>query len=46
VIRSLHRDLDAEAIIAARKWKFQPGTFRGQAAPVVVTIEMTFTLGK
>ena len=46
VIRSLHEDLDAEAIRAARQWLFEPGTFMGQPTPVVVTIEMTFTLRK
>jgi len=44
VAHSLHSDLDAEAIRAARQWQFVPGTFRGQPAAVLVTIEMTFTL--
>lgn len=38
--------LDDEAVAAARKWTFKPGTKDGKAVPVVVTIEMTFTLKK
>jgi TonB family protein len=44
VIRGLHRDLDAEAVNAMRRWRFEPGTLNGQPAPVLVTIELTFTL--
>jgi periplasmic protein TonB len=36
--------LDQEAIKAARQWKFVPGTRFGQPVPVIVTIELTFTL--
>lgn len=36
--------LDQEAIRAARQWRFMPGTLRGQPVPVLVTIELTFTL--
>ena len=34
----------AAAIKAARQWKFSPGTRMGQAVPVLITIELTFTL--
>lgn len=46
VIRSLDRTfgLDEEAIKAMRQWRFRPGTRQGQAVPVVVTVEMEFTL--
>ena len=46
VLRSLDSafGLDLEAIKAARQWKFAPGTMSGQAVPVQVTIEITFTL--
>ena len=36
--------LDQEAIKAARQWRFAPGTRMGQAVPVQITIELTFTL--
>jgi protein TonB len=46
VVRSLDPTfgLDLEAIKAARNWRFQPGTRLGQPVPVLVTIELTFTL--
>ncbi len=36
--------LDQEAIRAAKQWRFQPGTRFGEPVPVLVTIELTFTL--
>ncbi len=36
--------LDQEAIKAARQWRFRPGTRMGEPVPVLVTIELTFTL--
>jgi TonB family protein len=36
--------LDQEAVKAAKAWRFVPGTRLGQAVPVIVTIELTFTL--
>jgi TonB family protein len=36
--------LDQQAIAAARQWRFAPGTLRGEPVPVLVTIELTFTL--
>ncbi|MGE3955122.1 MAG: energy transducer TonB [Vicinamibacterales bacterium] len=46
VVRSLDSvfGLDQEAIKAARQWRFAPGTRMGQAVPVQITIELTFTL--
>jgi periplasmic protein TonB len=46
VIRSLDSvfGLDQEAIKAARQWRFQPGTRMGEPVPVLITIELTFTL--
>jgi TonB family protein len=46
VLRSLDPTfgLDEEAVIAARKWRFMPGMLRGEPVPVLVTIELTFTL--
>lgn len=48
VIRSLDatNGLDEEAIKAAKQWKFAPGTRNGEPVPVMVSIELTFTLGK
>lgn len=48
VIRSLDvtYGLDQEAIKAAKQWKFAPGTRNGEPVPVLVSIELTFTLGK
>lgn len=36
--------LDQEAIKAARRWRFKPGIRQGQPVPVIITIELTFTL--
>ena len=36
--------LDQEAVKAARQWRFVPGKRLGQPVPVLVTIELTFTL--
>ena len=46
VVRSLDPTfgLDQEAIRAARQWRFKPGTRLGQPVPVLVTIELMFTL--
>lgn len=46
VIRSLDSTfgLDQEAIKAAKQWRFAPGTRMGEAVPVLISIELTFTL--
>ncbi len=46
VIRSLDSTfgLDEEAMKAARRWRFRPGTRFGEPVPVIITIELTFTL--
>ena len=46
VLRSLDSafGLDQEAIKAARQWRFAPGTRQGQPVPVLVTIQIAFTL--
>jgi len=46
VIRSLDSTfgLDQEAIKAAKQWRFRPGTRLGEPVPVLITIELTFTL--
>ena len=46
ITRSLDSNfgLDQQAIIAVKQWKFRPGTFKGQPVPVIVNVELTFTL--
>ena len=46
VVRSLDSSfgLDEEAVKAAKKWRFRPGTRLGEPVAVLVTIELTFTL--
>jgi periplasmic protein TonB len=46
IVRSLDSafGLDQEAIKAAKQWRFVPGTRFGEPVPVVVTIELQFTL--
>jgi TonB family protein len=48
VVRSLDSrfGLDEEAVKAARQWRFKPGIRDGEPVPVLVTIELTFSLGK
>ena len=36
--------LDQQALMAARNWRFQPGTRNGQPVPIPVTVEMRFML--
>src|SRR5262249_48641568 len=46
VVRSLASTfgLDQQAVVAAKAWRFAPGTRMGEPVPVVITIELTFTL--
>jgi TonB family protein len=46
VVRSVDDQfgLDAAAIEAAKKWRFQPGMYQGKPVPVIVTLEMAFTM--
>jgi periplasmic protein TonB len=46
IVRSLDPTfgLDQEAVKAVRKWRFAPGTRFGSPVPVLVEIELTFTL--
>lgn len=48
VVRSLDaiHGLDEQAINAAKAWRFAPGSRDGAPVPVLVTIEMAFTLAK
>jgi periplasmic protein TonB len=46
IVRSLDPrfGLDQEAITAAKKWRFKPGLLNGTPVPVIVSIELSFTL--
>ena len=44
VLESLHPELDVEAGKAFKQWRFKPGTYMGDPAAVIVTMEMTFSL--
>jgi len=46
IVRSLDPTfgLDQQAMAAARRWRFAPGTRMGEPVPVLITIELTFTL--
>ena len=46
VVRSLDSvfGLDQEAVRAAKQWRFRPGVRMGEPVPVLITIELTFTL--
>ena len=46
IIGSLDRTfgLDNEAVAAVKRWRFAPGTLSGRAVPVLVNIELAFTL--
>jgi len=46
VTRSLDRrfGLDEEAIAAAKRWRFRPGLLNGKPVPVLVTIELMFSV--
>jgi TonB family protein len=43
-LRTLHPDLDQAALGAASQWLFVPGMKDGVAVPVLIEIEMSFTL--
>lgn len=46
IVRSLDREhgLDEEALKAARAWRFKPGMKDGHPVPVMITLELKFTL--
>lgn len=46
VIRSLDPTfgLDQEAVKTVKQWRFAPGTLAGRAVPVLIEVELTFTL--
>lgn len=44
VTQGLDPVLDAEAVAAAKQWRFLPGTKDGKPVPVSITLELTFTI--
>ena len=44
IVRSLHPELDEQAILAVKQWHFAPGMMNDKPVPVLVEIELTFTL--
>src|SRR5262249_39023977 len=44
IMRSLDAGLDQEALRTVRLWRFRPGMRGGKPVPVMVEIEMMFTL--
>ena len=44
IVRPLHPELDEQALLAVKQWRFAPGTMNGAPVPVLVEIELTFTL--
>ena len=44
VTRSLHPELDEQAVLALKQWQFQPGTRDGRPVSVVVEVEINFKL--
>ena len=44
ITKSLDPELDEQAIVAVRQWRFKPGTKDDKAVDVEVQIEMSFTL--
>ena len=44
VVKSLDEDLDKSAVAAVRAWRFRPGLLDGKPVPVLVIIDLTFTL--
>ena len=48
LVRSLDKryGLDEEVVKALKQWQFTPGQKNGVAVPVVVEVEMTFSIGK
>jgi protein TonB len=44
VQRSLEKGLDQEAVLAAKEWRFVPGTQEGQPVPIIVWLELSFTI--
>jgi protein TonB len=44
ILNSLRKDLDASALEAVRKWRFEPAMKDGKPVAVQVNVEVTFRL--
>jgi len=44
VTRGLDADLDVSAVAALKAWRFRPAVVNGSPVPIVVKVEMSFTL--
>jgi TonB family protein len=44
IAQSLRSDLDLAAVDAMKRWRFKPGTHRGEPVAVAVLVEMSFHL--
>lgn len=44
VLKSLGLGLDQKAVEAVQQWRFKPGTYNGEATPVMATVEVNFRL--
>jgi TonB family protein len=46
ITRSLDKDLglDAQALETVKTWRFEPGTLKGEAVPVVMDVTLEFRL--
>jgi len=44
VVKSLDRELDEQAMIAVKQWRFEPGRLAGVPVDVLVVIMLDFTL--
>jgi protein TonB len=45
VVQSLDPDLDAASMRALKEWTFSPGLKDGKAVPVLLEVEMSYSLG-
>lgn len=46
VAKPLDPDLDRSAVATIRQWRFAPATLKGSPVPVVVEVEMSFTIAR
>jgi TonB family protein len=44
VIKTLHPDLDRNAVTVLRQWKFVPAIVNGSPIPTIERIDLTYTL--